>query len=269
MVLVVLGRQAASSVMGKSNDNSAAGKPVTAGLVIIGNEILSGRTRDAVLAHMAIRLNEWGVQMREVRVVPDDMEAIAGAVNALRGQYNYVFTTGGIGPTHDDITADAIAAAFGVPLEQNAEAVALLETQYGGDLNEARLRMARVPRGGRLVENPVSMAPGFEIENVFVLAGVPVIMRAMLESVRHRISGAEPVQSRTVKVFRRESDLAAGLEAIQARYGQVDIGSYPFFRNQRVGANLVLRSPDTRALDAAASEVRDMIRDLGEEPVDD
>ena len=178
-----------------------AGQPVTAGLLVIGNEILSGRTQDANIAFLGHRLNEIGVRLAEVRVVPDIEADIVAAVNALRARFDYVFTTGGIGPTHDDITAAAIAKAFGVPLIQNPEARARLEGNYrAGDLNEARLRMANTPEGAALIDNPVSRAPGFRLENVFVLAGVPVILQAMVAGLRPAIAGGRPMLSRTVTV---------------------------------------------------------------------
>ncbi len=243
---------------------------VTAAMVIIGNEILSGRTQDSNLSYAATRLNDFGIQMREVRVIPDVEETIIGTVNELRRKFHYVFTTGGIGPTHDDITADSIAKAFGVPLEINPMARALLEEHYGPDnLTEARLRMARVPEGGVLIDNPLSRAPGFQVENVLVMAGVPVVMRSMIDSVAPRLAGGKPVLSRTVTALIRESDIADGLGALQDKYGTVEIGSYPFFRKNKVGANLVMRGTDAEVLDQVAADLRMLVRDLGAEPIEE
>jgi len=249
-----------------------SGGRVTAAVVVIGNEILSGRTRDANLAHLARGLGDVGIQVAEARVIPDVEDVIVATVNELRARHAYVLTTGGIGPTHDDITAAAVAKAIGVPLERNAEAVRRLESHYrdaGGafELNEARLRMADVPRGATLVENPVSKAPGFRIENVIVLAGVPSIMRAMLDGLKHQLAGGPPVHAREIACFLPEGELAGPLAALQERYPDVDMGSYPFVRDGRFGASVVLRSRDEPRLEAAAGEARAAIRDLGAEPV--
>ena len=247
-------------------------KTVTAAVLVIGNEILSGRTRDENLAFLAGALNEVGVQLREARVVPDVEEEIVAAVNALRARYDYVFTTGGIGPTHDDITADAIAAAFGVSIGHHPEAVKLLQGHYaktGAELNEARLRMARIPKGGSLVDNPVSRAPGFRIGNVYVLAGVPVICRAMFESLKHELVGGAPVRSVAVAAHLAEGTMADGLADLQARFPQVDIGSYPFYRNGRFGSSIVCRAQDEAALAQCADGVRALMRRLGGTPIED
>ncbi len=241
-----------------------AEQPVTAGLLVIGNEILSGRTQDANIAFLGRRLNEIGVRLLEVRVVPDIEADIVDAVNALRGRFDYVFTTGGIGPTHDDITAASIAKAFGVPLIQNPEARARLEGNYrAGELNEARLRMANTPEGATLVDNPVSTAPGFQMGNVFVMAGIPVIMQAMFESVVHRLVGGKPLLSRTLTVSVPEGKIAAGFGALQAAYPDVEMGSYPFSRDGHFATRLVLRSSDEDRLAAAADELDAMIAGLG------
>ena len=256
--------------MPESPQNASDTGPVTAAMVIIGNEILSGRTQDANLSYAATRLNDFGIQMREVRVIPDVEDTIIETVNELRQKFHYVFTTGGIGPTHDDITADSIAKAFQVPLEINPMARALLEEHYGPDnLTEARLRMARVPEGGVLIDNPLSRAPGFQIGNVLGMAGVPVVMRSMIDSVAPRLVGGKPVLSRTVMALVRESDIADGLGALQERYGSVEIGSYPFFRKNKVGANLVMRGTDTDLLEQAVTDLKALIRDLGAEPIDE
>ncbi|MCH7888533.1 MAG: competence/damage-inducible protein A [Proteobacteria bacterium] len=245
---------------------------VTAALIIIGNEILTGRTRDANLPYLAKRLDGIGVRLREVRVVPDDEAAIAAAVNELRAAHDYVFTTGGVGPTHDDITAASLAKAFGVPVERNAGAVALLEAYYAGsdlDLNEARLTMADMPAGAELIDNPVSGAPGFRIENVFVMAGVPEIMQAMFEALRPLLKGGAPVHSRTVTVDLPEGAIAATLEDVQSRNAGVEIGSYPFYRSRAFGVKLVLRAVDEARLAAATAELIDALAGLGGAPVED
>ncbi len=242
-------------------------KTVTACLLIIGNEILSGRTRDANLAFLGDQLNRLGIRLTEARVIPDDVAAIVSTVNEVRGCYDYVFTTGGIGPTHDDITADCIARAFGVPLTEHPEARAILDAHYKpGDLNDARLRMARTPQGASLIENPVSGAPGFQIGNVFVMAGIPSVMRAMFGSLSHRLTGGTPLLSKSVVAALPEGLMAAGLGAIQARYPEVEIGSYPFHRMGIYGARLVLRSTDEAQLAAATEEVRALVRELGGTP---
>lgn len=226
---------------------------VTAGLCIIGDEILSGRTPDANLAWLARRLDEQGIRLREVRVVADDHEAIIEAVNALRNRWAYVFTTGGIGPTHDDITAAAIAAAFGVPVQRHPEAVRLLTERIGADrMNEARLKMANMPAGARLIVNAASGAPGFVIGNVMVLAGVPMIMQAMFEAVAPELQGGTVVISRTITIRGAEGDIAEPLGAIQAQFPDISIGSYPVFERGRTGVHLVLRGTDAARLELAA-----------------
>jgi molybdenum cofactor synthesis domain-containing protein len=245
---------------------------VTAALIIIGNEILTGRTRDANLPYLAGRLDGIGVRLREVRVVPDDEAAIVAAVNELRAAHDYVFTTGGVGPTHDDITAASLAKAFGVPVQRNAGAVALLEAYYAGrdlDLNEARLSMADMPAGAELIDNPVSGAPGFQIGNVFVMAGVPEIMQAMFEALSPRLKGGAPVQSRTVTVDLPEGAIAATLEDVQSRHAGVEIGSYPFYRGRAFGVKLVLRTVDEARLAAATAELVEALAGLGGAPVED
>lgn len=240
---------------------------VTAAVLIIGNEILSGRTVDANLGFLARRLNELGVRLREARVIPDEPAAIVAAVNGARASHDYVFTTGGIGPTHDDITVDAVASAFGVGVELNEAARARLEARYeSGRLNEARLRMARIPLGAELIDNPISGAPGFRLGNVFVFAGIPAVMQAMFESVRHALKGGAPLRSVTLSAALMEGDLAAGLGQVQQRFGQVEIGSYPYYRGGRFGLAIVLRSTDADALAQAAEAVRGLMRALGQEP---
>ncbi len=241
---------------------------VSAALLIIGNEILSGRTQDANLHFLAGRLNALGIRLLDARVVPDSEARIVEAVNELRAAYDYLFTTGGIGPTHDDITADCIAKAFGLPIAENPEARALLESYYPtGALNERRLRMARTPKGARLIENPISGAPGFQVENVFVLAGIPAVAQAMFEGLVDRLVGGRPLLSHAFDVYLPESVLAPGFEALQARFPDIEMGSYPFNRGGRFGSSLVLRSTDSDQLAQAAQGLRNLIAELGEEAV--
>lgn len=229
---------------------------VSACLVIIGNEILSGRTQDANLAYLAKELNELGIRMREARVVPDEEAVIVATLNEVRARYSYVLTTGGIGPTHDDITAACVAKAFGLRYGRNAEAERRLRAYYPPEkLNEARLKMAEMPEGAELIDNPVSVAPGFRVGNVYVLPGVPSIMRAMFEGLRHSLRGGDPVRSRSITVFCPEGEVAKPLGEIQARYPDVEIGSYPFMRQDRFGTTLVFRSTDQGLIDAAAAEL--------------
>lgn len=244
-------------------------KIVTAAMIVIGNEILSGRTRDANMHHVATRLTELGVRLTEARFIPDDQTVIVATVNELRARHDYVFTSGGIGPTHDDITADAIAAAFGVGIDIDPRARAILEAHYEpGMLNEARLRMARIPFGATLVENPVSKAPGFRLENVYVMAGVPAIMQAMFESIRHELVGGAPLLSRTVAARVAEGAIASALADIQNAHEGVEIGSYPFFRGGIVGTSIVLRSTDPAALDRAAEAYVALLASQGITPIE-
>lgn len=229
---------------------------VRAAVLIIGDEILSGRTQDTNLRDIARYLGVLGVDVAEVRVVPDVLEEIVEALNALRRRYDYVLTTGGIGPTHDDITADAVAAAFGVELFEHPEIIAMMEARFGDQLNAARRRMARVPVGGDLVKNPVQGPPGFTIGNVFVLAGVPQIMRGMLEDVGPRLRGGRPVVSRTVRVEGSgEGALAAPLEIVAKAHPNMSLGSYPFFTPEGYGSNLVLRGRDPAEVEAVVGEL--------------
>ncbi|MES1201379.1 MAG: molybdopterin-binding protein [Pseudomonadota bacterium] len=241
---------------------------VTAAVLLIGDEILSGRTQDVNLQTIAKFLAPLGVQVGEARVVADVPEAIIEAVNALRKRYSYVFTTGGVGPTHDDKTADAIAAAFGVEIGVRADARAILEAHYGlAQLNDARLKMARIPDGAKLIANPVSRAPGFQMENVFVLAGVPSIMRGMLEDVGPRIEGGAVVRSYTVRGKGiREGVIARALEALEEASPDVTFGSYPWFSPDGYGLHLVARSADPAALERAGADMAKLIRDAGAEP---
>jgi len=241
-----------------------------AAVLVIGDEILSGRTQDTNSSHIARTLGALGIALREVRVVGDVEDEIVAALNALRGRYDFVFTTGGIGPTHDDITADAVAKAFGVGIGLHPEAFALLEKRYGpGEFNEMRQRMARIPHGAALVENRVSGAPGFHIGNVFVMAGVPSVMRAMLEAIVPSLPRGVPVTAVTVEALLPEGQIAAGLAAIAKAHPDVSIGSYPFLREgaaQPFGTQLVIRGADPALVAAAADAVDQLVRDLGAVP---
>lgn len=241
----------------------------SAAFLIIGNEILSGRTKDANLAYLAERLTEWGVGLREVRVVADDSVAIIAAVQELSSRYDYLFTSGGIGPTHDDITAENVAKAMGSELHLEPKAHALLQEHYRRsslELNEARLKMAYLPVGSSHIDNPVSTAPGFQIGNVFVMAGVPKIFQAMVDGLKPRLKGGPPVLSRSLITHKGEGDIAQGLGALQADFPDVDMGSYPFMRMGNFGVNLVLRSPDRTRLDAAFDAVWALVEALGDQP---
>jgi len=242
-------------------------KTVTACLVIIGNEILSGRTKDANLAHLGERLNELGIRLMEARVIPDIEARIVETLNEVRRAYDYVFTTGGIGPTHDDITAESVAKAFGVPLIEHPQARAILEAHYPpGQLTPGRLRMARTPEGAELIENSLSAAPGFRIGNVHVMAGIPAVMQAMLESLAPGLEGGARLDSLSLTVRIPESVLSAGLGALQERYADVEVGSYPFVRDGKFGVSIVLRSADPGRLEEAYVEAQALARELGDEP---
>ena len=250
---------------------NAQTKTWTAGLAIIGDEILSGRTQDKNIAQVALWLNDQGIRLAEVRVVPDDMARIAETVNALRTAHDYLFTTGGIGPTHDDITVDSIAAAFGVPVVVHPTARKILEDYYRdrpGGLTEARLRMARVPAGAELIPNITSGAPGVRMGNVFILAGVPNIAAAMLEALSGKLKGGRPVVSVTVGARAPESDVADLLRETEAANPGVAIGSYPFFKGGRYGANFVIRSEDGVLARSTGDQLLDRLREAGYEPVD-
>jgi molybdenum cofactor synthesis domain-containing protein len=232
---------------------------VTAGLLIIGDEILSGRTKDRNTGTIAEHLTGIGIRLKEARVIADDEDEIVAAVNAFRSRFDYVFTTGGIGPTHDDITADSIAKAFGVPIGVDPRAEKMLTEHYAGrgfDLTPARLRMARIPDGASLIPNPISGAPGFRIGNVIVMAGVPDIMRAMLEWVTATLETGPKLLSVTITVARPESEIADVFSAHQQRYRDVAMGSYPSIRNGRIQSELVLRSADPARLAEAAETLK-------------
>jgi molybdenum cofactor synthesis domain-containing protein len=249
----------------------------TACLLVIGNEVLSGRTQDANLKFLATRLGEIGIPLREARVIPDVRETIVAALNEVRARFDHIFTTGGIGPTHDDITSECVAEAFGVPWEPHPEAWARLEGYYQSrgalaDFNPARQRMATMPRGAALIDNAVSIAPGFTVGNVHVLAGVPRIMQAMFEALAPRLAGGPPVTSRAVHAAGLlEGRIAEGLAEIQARYPQLDVGSYPYYRPGGGGGGgvaLVAKGTDADATAAAARDIAAFIRSVGAQPVE-
>lgn len=231
---------------------------VSASLLIIGDEILSGRTQDKNTTYIAAWLNEAGIQLTEARVVQDIEADIVAAVNALRTRFDYVFTTGGIGPTHDDITAESVAAAFGLPLTTHPEAYCLLTDYYGAeDFTDARQRMSKTPEGAQLIDNPVSIAPGFQVENVFVMAGVPKIMQAMLETLRPRLKTGHKIWSQAVTIHAPESKMAGKLGEIQDAISGVSLGSYPFFRDGKIGTQIVVRSTDKALIAEAMAQLED------------
>ena len=233
-----------------------------AALIIIGNEILSGRTQDKNLSYLANWLNEIGIQLSEVRVIRDEEKVIIDTVNHLRSEYDYVFTTGGIGPTHDDITSLSIARAFGVELEINDKALAILKEYYkDGELTEARMKMTMIPVGAELVDNPVSKAPGFKMDNVFVMAGIPSIMQGMLEGARMFLKGGDVVKSMSIDVFTPESNVAQALTDLQKKYNDVEIGSYPFSKDNRFGTTLVMRSSKEKRLHQCDEELKELMKE--------
>ncbi len=245
---------------------TAPPKIVTAAVLVIGDEILSGRTKDKNIGYIADYLTALGIDLSEVRVVPDVEQEIVAALNALRARYTYVFTTGGIGPTHDDITADCIAKAFGVPLHFHLEAVALMKARLaklGGELNEARMRMTRIPEGAALVHNKVSGAPGFWIDNVIVMAGIPSVMQAMLDDVGPKLKWGTKLLSETIRADAKEGDLGTPLGEIAKAHPETIIGSYPFF-DDKLGpnTNIVVRSRDAAKLAQVKGAVEDMLKTL-------
>ncbi len=245
---------------------------VTAAVLVIGNEILSGRTQDANVAFLGKNLNDLGIRLMEVRVVADIEDEIVDAVNTLRNRYDYLFTTGGIGPTHDDITADSVARAFGVGIDYHPEVFELLKQNFesrGMEANGARMRMARVPDGAELIDNEISLAPGFQIENVFVLAGVPSIARAMFNGAKKRLRRGAVVMSRSIRCHCGEGTIADPLGSVQDAFPDVDIGSYPWSRDGKYGTSLVLRATDTALLDAAYDAVFQAAADAGGDPVEE
>lgn len=248
--------------------NPDSAKTYKAALIVIGDEILSGRTQDTNTSALAESLLQMGIVLHQARTVPDIEGEIISAIHELKGKVDYLFTTGGIGPTHDDITAGAVAKAFGVDLELNKEAYDILVTYYGNEteVTPPRKKMAMIPKGARLILNPVSGAPGFQIENVFVMAGVPRIMQGMLDDIKPRLKQGSPVLSNTITCSLAESVVAEALGAIQGKFPTISIGSYPHFRGGLLGLSLVLRSTDANALDRATGEVIDMITSLGGKP---
>ena len=252
-----------------SNGGMGLAKIWTAGLAVIGDEILSGRTQDKNIAQVATWLNAQGIRLAEVRVVPDVQERIIEAINTLRASYDYCFTTGGIGPTHDDITVDAVAVALGVPVVIHPVARAILERYYEtrGGLNEGRLRMARVPDGAELIENKMSGAPGIRIGNLFLMAGVPHITAGMLDALTGKLEGGRPLVSVTVGAFAPESEVADLLREAERSAEGISIGSYPFFKEGRVGSNFVVRSEDEDRAQAIADDLASALTRIGYEPV--
>jgi len=239
----------------------------TAAMLVIGDEILSGRTRDANMHHLAGELTRVGIDLKEVRVVSDDRAAIVAAIDDLRAGFDNVFTSGGIGPTHDDITADCIAAALGAPIDVRDDARAILQAHYdraGIEMNEARLRMARIPDGASLIDNPISAAPGFTLGNVHVMAGVPAIFNAMLAHILPTLTGGAPVVSQTVRIDRPEGDIAGPLGALAKANPELSVGSYPFMQDGRYGSNIVIRGTDAGAVATVAAALQ---ADLGGEIV--
>ena len=242
---------------------------VNAAILIIGNEILSGRTQDTNTSTLAIWLNSIGVKVNEVRVIPDDEKKIIDTLNILRKENNYVFTTGGIGPTHDDITAQSVAKAFGKKYEVHKEAYKILEDYYQpGEFNEGRQRMVWMPENAELILNPTSGAPGFSVENVFCLPGVPSIMKSMLGSLKNRIVGGEPILSHTISLRTVESEIANSITQIQNQNQDVEIGSYPFFHAGKLGVSIVLRSENQSKIDLCNSQILDFIKEKKIEIVD-
>ncbi|MDX8352651.1 competence/damage-inducible protein A [Cognatiyoonia sp. IB215182] len=233
----------------------------TAAMLVIGDEILSGRTRDANMHYLAGQLTEAGIDLKEVRVVSDDADAIIAATKALSAAYAHVFTSGGIGPTHDDITADCIAAAFETQIDVRDDARAILQAHYdrsGQELNASRLRMARIPDGATLIDNPVSAAPGFTLGNVHVMAGVPSVFQAMVASVLPTLTGGTPLVSRSLRVMRGEGDIAGPLGTFASDYSDLSVGSYPFQKDGIYGANVVVRGTDAARLDAAMAKLSEI-----------
>jgi molybdenum cofactor synthesis domain-containing protein len=233
----------------------------TAAMLVIGDEILSGRTRDSNMHYLAKELTRAGIDLAEARVVSDDAEAIKSAVKALSEAYDHVFTSGGIGPTHDDITAECVAAAFDTPISIRDDARALLEAHYkrsGSELNEARLRMARIPDGATLIDNPVSTAPGFTIGNVHVMAGVPAVFETMVASVLPTLSGGDPLLSQSMRIERGEGEIAGPLSDLADAFPDLSIGSYPFVHNGIYGSNIVIRGHDGGQVDAAMTRLAEL-----------
>jgi molybdenum cofactor synthesis domain-containing protein len=246
---------------------SETDKIVTAAILVIGDEILSGRTKDRNIGYIAEYLTNMGVELREARVVPDIEDEIVAALNALRARYTYVFTTGGIGPTHDDITADAVAKAFGVPIGEDPRAIALMMERYKpGELTEARRRMARIPEGAALVDNPISRAPGFRLANVIVMAGVPTVMQAMLDDAAKGLETGRKILAETIEAGNiAEGRYGGPLAKIAAEHKGVAIGSYPAFIDGRFRNQIVIRAREASSIAAARKDIEAMLSSLGEE----
>lgn len=238
-----------------------------AAVILIGNEILSGKTQDKNLSYLGIELASIGIRVERALVIRDETETIARAVNECRQAYDYVFTTGGIGPTHDDITSASVAVAFGVELIEDPEALRRLTSRYGGEVTPARRKMAQVPAGARLIDNDISQAPGFQLENVFVLAGIPEIARAMFESLKPELTGGPAIHSLSIDAFLSEGQIASALGEIDAEFPRVDVGSYPFMREGRFGVNVVARSTELSDVEAVIDRVEALMKELGASPV--
>ncbi len=237
-------------------------KEINAGILIIGNEVLSGRTQDVNTSTLAVWLNSLGITVSEVRVIPDDENIIINAINELREKYSYIFTTGGIGPTHDDITAESVSKAFNIKYGFHKEAFSILENYYKpGEFNEGRQKMAKMPVSANLILNPSSGAPGFYVENVFCLPGVPSIMKAMLGSLNNLLVGGEPILSETINLRTVESEIAKSLTEVQNNNSEVEIGSYPFFKAGKLGVSIVVRSVDKTKIDKCNSEILKFVKD--------
>ena len=244
-------------------------KEIFAGIIIIGNEILSGRTQDTNTSTLSIWLNSLGIKVQEVRVIPDTEETIIKTVNELRKKYNYIFTTGGIGPTHDDITASSISKAFNLTYGPHKEAMSILEKYYKpGEFNEGRKKMACMPTDANLILNPTSGAPGFNVENVFCLPGVPSILKSMIGGISQKLIGGNPILSQTINLRTVESEIAKSLSEVQTKNKDVDIGSYPFFRAGKLGVAIVLRSSDQNKIDKCNLEIQNFIKEKNIEVVE-
>lgn len=238
------------------------GESPTAAIIVIGNEILSGRTKDENINYIAKELNALGIRLCEVRVIPDLEKAIINTVNEMKVNFHYIFTTGGIGPTHDDITAESIAKAFGSYLVRNEEAFLKMNEYYQGNMNEGRLKMTKMPEGAEIIANPISIAPGFKIGNVYVFAGIPNVMRAMFDNIKHSLKGGAPILSKELKVYCSESKIAAPLTQLQEMYPVVEIGSYPFVKDNKLGVSIALRSTRQDMIDIVYNEMKEIFKDF-------
>ena len=274
MITDTVHEESAYKLVDKTNtgeDGDVMAEPIVTGcMLVIGNDILSGRTQDTNLAHLAKVLNELRVRLVAARVIPDIEDVIVNTVNECRAKFDYIFTTGGIGPTHDDITAVCMAKAFGVEVIRHPEIEAVIRRrEASAEVMESRFLMARVPEGSKLIDNPTGGPQGFQIDNVFVMAGVPSVMQAMASTFSDKqIKGAKPVRSRSVGAYLGESAVAGALEDIQNQHPEVDLGSYPFYREKGYGTNLVMRGTDEAELEVVKSKVGEMIKSFGAEPFD-